>query len=302
LPPEPPDRQDRIAGPGGSVAATAASHPALDKRVSPPPTVTTVIPTYNQEGFIAGAIESAIAQTGHFSHEILVANDGSTDATQDVIDRYCLDYPGLVRSIGGRANLGISLNFRRCFEAAAGFYTAILEGDDYWTDTGKLAAQVAFLDGNPDCSMVFSKILVHNTATDRSATLERQDRIGRDRLGGQDFLDDPNMNLIANFSCCMFRSRILKHIPKIMYSARVNEIAIAFYFDRFGRIGFIDREMSVYRQHASGVWTGSDRTEQLRSGLRAREIALAVADPAFKPGIQRIVDQKYLLPLSKIAS
>src|SRR5690606_34346862 len=121
-----------------------------------------VIPTYNQERFIRFALESAIMQTGDFEHEILVADDGSTDGTRAIIEEFVGAHPKLVRSIGTAVNRGISANFRRCFQEASGDYIAILEGDDYWLRPDKLSRQLAFLEGEPECVMVFSKIDVLN--------------------------------------------------------------------------------------------------------------------------------------------
>jgi glycosyltransferase involved in cell wall biosynthesis len=50
-------------------------------------TVTAVIPAYNAEKYIARAIDSALAQT-HQPDEIIVVDDGSTDATAEIIKRY----------------------------------------------------------------------------------------------------------------------------------------------------------------------------------------------------------------------
>ncbi|WP_139247713.1 glycosyltransferase [Hyphomicrobium sp. CS1GBMeth3] len=264
--------------------------------------ISTIIPTYNQEEYIGGAIESALKQRGNFVHEILVANDGSTDGTQAVIDSYCRQYPDIVRSIGGDDNIGISKNFWRSFDAASGSFVAVLEGDDYWTADDKLQAQSEFLISNPDCSMVFSMIEVHDIQRDTRKVLERQAALKKSKLDGSDFLADPNMNLIANFSCCMFRSGLIKTLPTVLFEKRLNEIALAFHLDRYGKIGFINRVMSVYRQHPQGVWTGSDRRAQLSSGLEARKTACALARDEYKGAIRSVIEQKFITPLAQMES
>ena len=261
--------------------------------------VTTFIPTYNQEGFIAQAIESALMQNRDFGYEILISDDGSTDGTRDIIARYCADYSDIVRSIGDGVNRGISGNFRRGFESARGKYVAILEGDDHWIDPDKVKKQKLFLDNHENHSMVFSKILVHDIQRNVKSTLERQENITGDTLTGFDFLSDPNMNLIANFSCCMFRTELMRNAPELIYENRINEIGIAFYFEKIGPIGFIDEVMSVYLQHANGVWTGSDRKRQLESGLRTRQISRIMADARYRDGIDTVIEEKFLRPLSR---
>ena len=263
--------------------------------------VTVFIPTYNQKEFIAKAIESALTQKRNFEYEIMISDDGSTDGTPDIVKQYCMKYPDIIRSIGDGVNRGISKNFKRGFKQARGEYVAVLEGDDYWTDPDKVIKQKLFLDKNQGHSMVFSKILVHDMQRDMKSTLPRQDNIVGDTLTGIDFLNDPNMNLIGNFSCCMFRAEVMRNAPELIYENRINEIGVAFYLEKVGPIGFIDEVMSVYVQHGKGVWTGSDRKQQLESGLRTRQIAMIMADAQYHESIDKVIQEKFLIPLSEFS-
>ena len=65
-------------------------------------TVSVVIPTYNRKKDIVRAVQSALAQT-HPPFEVLVIDDGSTDATADVVRAM----PAPVRYIG-KPNGGVS--------------------------------------------------------------------------------------------------------------------------------------------------------------------------------------------------
>ncbi|WP_428029693.1 glycosyltransferase family 2 protein [Ancylobacter sp.] len=260
------------------------------------PTVTTVIVSYNQKDYIAQAIESVLAQRGDFFHDIVVADDGSTDGTAEIVRDFHARYAHRMRVIGDGVNRGISGNFRRAFETAGGEFLAVLEGDDYWSDKNKLARQIAFLQENPDCSMVFCKIEIETPGTRGRTTLERQDRLNTDKLDGSDFLADPSLNLIANFSSCLFRSDVMKALPNGLFRHRLSEIALAFHLETLGPIGYLDRPMSVYRQHAQGVWTGATEEAQRASGRLVREAALRVARDVYKPAIQAIIDTKYGAP------
>ena len=264
--------------------------------------VSTVIPTYNQREFIRGALESAIMQIGEFEHEILVSDDGSTDGTAEIVQEFVTKFPSLVRSIGNTENVGISANFLNCFQKATGDLIAMLEGDDYWLHPRKLADQVKFLEENSDCSMVFSKIEILDEKCGTRTPLERQERLMTSKLEGADFLADENMNLIANFSSCCFRADLMKTAPSALFEGRINEIAVAFYLERYGRIGFLNEAASVYRMHGAGVWSGSDRRTQLEGGLAARQMALKVAKPEHRSAIESIIHSKFSAPLAALDS
>ena len=59
--------------------------------MSPPPTVSVVVATYNYGRFLAGALDSVLGQT-YPDFEVIVIDDGSTDETPAVIAPY-LDNP-----------------------------------------------------------------------------------------------------------------------------------------------------------------------------------------------------------------
>lgn len=212
----------------------------------------------NQNAFIGRAIESALAQNRDFGYEILILDDGSMDGARDVVEQYRVRYPDFIRSIGDGVNRGISGNFKRGLEQARGKYIAVLEGDDYWTDPDKTRKQKDFLESHESHAMVFSKILIHDLQRDIKSALPCQDNIAGDTLTGVDFLNDPNMNPIANLSCCMFRTEAMRDAPDLICENRGNEVGMAFYHEKIGPIGFIKDIMSVYVKHAQSVWTGGD--------------------------------------------
>lgn len=264
------------------------------------PRISTIIPTYNHQDFILAAIESAVRQEGDFDHEIIVCSDGSNDKTPTIIANYARENPGVIRNLSLSANNGISETFRRCIAASTGDYIAILEGDDIWTDNQKLKKQMSFLHENIDCSMVFSKISVKRLPSGKETLLPRQNNLKKDKLDGSDFLADESMNLIANFSCCMFRSHVMKNAPSRLFEGRFNEIAVAFYLERHGKIGFINEALSIYHQHEKGVWTGSSREQQLISGIETREMVADVAHPRYRSSILEIIETRYKKPLSEL--
>lgn len=106
------------------------------------PLVSVIIPVYNQERYLASAVESVLNQT--FSDfELIVVDDGSTDRTPDVIASFVSRIRALRKPNGGGAsalNLGI--------QEARGAWIAWLSSDDLWEPT-KLERQIAEIRRQP---------------------------------------------------------------------------------------------------------------------------------------------------------
>ena len=256
------------------------------------PAVSTIILGYNHMDYITEAIESALAQDGDYKQEILLSDDGSADGTARVMARYAQKYPGRIRDISRGGNFGISENYRHCFSEAAGNYIAVLEGDDYWTDSQKNEKQAAFLEENFQAAMVFSRVELLNAADGNRRRLKRQDSLPA-LLDATEFAHNEHLNLIANFSSAMFRRSVMVSLPSFMYEPRINEITLAFYFDFLGKkMGFIDKVMSVYRLNSSSIWTGASEESRLRQSIDIRKSALRIARPAHRCAIQQHLDEK----------
>jgi glycosyltransferase involved in cell wall biosynthesis len=104
--------------------------------------------TYNRPQFIGRAIESILAQQFQ-DWELLVVHDGPNEEIP-VLMREWQERDSRIhyfrRTIPG--NIAEASNFGLAH--ARGEYIAVLDDDDFWTDTEKLSKQTAFLDGHPD--------------------------------------------------------------------------------------------------------------------------------------------------------
>lgn len=117
------------------------------------PLVSVHIITYNQESYVARAIEGALQQQTDFAVEIVVGEDCSKDGTRDIVFRYQREHPERVRVLTSDRNVGAFENSDRVLKACRGKYIAICDGDDYWTDPRKLQKQVDFLEAHPEYAM-----------------------------------------------------------------------------------------------------------------------------------------------------
>ena len=109
----------------------------------------------NGERFIQEAIESILAQS-YRSWELLLVDDGSTDASTGIAQRYVGHFPGRIRYLEhpGHANRGMSASRNLGIRHARGAYIALLDADDVWLRP-KLQRQIALLRAHPDAAMVY---------------------------------------------------------------------------------------------------------------------------------------------------
>jgi glycosyltransferase involved in cell wall biosynthesis len=117
------------------------------------PLVSAVIPSYNRVGTIRRAVDSAIQQLDSFV-EVIVVDDGSTDATMETLLQYGSRIKIIHQHRGGAAaarNAGI--------DAATGEHIAFLDSDDEWLPE-KTRVQLEYFAANAGlgilaCSALF---------------------------------------------------------------------------------------------------------------------------------------------------
>ena len=92
-------------------------------------TISFLVPVYNTEKYLARCIDSLLIQKGA-DFEIVLLDDGSTDSSGAICDRYAAQYPGIVRVIH-KENEGLLMTRRRGFAEARGDWFICVDSDDY---------------------------------------------------------------------------------------------------------------------------------------------------------------------------
>ncbi|HVY76294.1 MAG TPA: glycosyltransferase [Puia sp.] len=107
--------------------------------------VSIVMPVYNGEKYLKEAIDSVLSQT-YSNIELLVIDDGSSDASAAIVSNYPDDRVKLIRN---EVNSGIVFSRNRGLELAEGEYIATLDADDIALPD-RIERQVSFLDTHPE--------------------------------------------------------------------------------------------------------------------------------------------------------
>ena len=162
---------------------------------APPPAVSVIVPAYNAAATILETLRSVSAQT--FERiEIIVVEDGSTDDTAEIVERYARTEPRL--RLIRQANAGVAAARNVAIEQAAARYIAPIDADDLWHPT-RLEKHLAALEQNSNAGFVYSPF----------RTLDAYGRvIGSHPLFGFEghvFHRQLFFNMIGNGSGIMFR-------------------------------------------------------------------------------------------------
>ena len=92
--------------------------------------ISVIVPVYNGETYLAKCLDSLLAQT-HTNLEILLINDGSTDATEFLCQQYAAKDARIVYI--AQENKGVSVARNKGLNAMTGDYLAFMDADD-WLD------------------------------------------------------------------------------------------------------------------------------------------------------------------------
>jgi glycosyltransferase involved in cell wall biosynthesis len=122
------------------------------EEIAPTPLVSVIIPAYQAARTLGRALDSALNQD-YPALEVIVADDGSTDDTRQVVEGYMARDPRV--QYLWQANQGIGATRNNAVARARGEYLAMLDADDEWLP-GKLQVQVDILQRYSSIGLVFT--------------------------------------------------------------------------------------------------------------------------------------------------
>jgi SAM-dependent methyltransferase len=115
----------------------------------PVPRVSVIMSTHNDSAYLPLAMESILQQT-FTDFECIVVDDGSTDATPGILQRYA---DPRIRIIRHEQNAGLTRSLNEALALCRGVYVARMDGDDIALPE-RFEKQVAFLEANPEVGLV----------------------------------------------------------------------------------------------------------------------------------------------------
>ncbi len=118
--------------------------------------ISVIIPVYNAEKSIEKSLISIKNQTWNGVFEITIVNDGSTDKSAEIIEKYQQKNPDQIITLIHQENGGVSKARNAAMKIAKGEFIALLDSDDEWLPK-KTEHQLKFLhDENLEIDFISS--------------------------------------------------------------------------------------------------------------------------------------------------
>ena len=217
--------------------------------------------TFNGEKYIAEQLESILQQTIAVD-EIVVCDDGSTDATWEILERYKNHYPAVFRIFKNEKTLKVTKNFEKAINLCTKDIIFLCDQDDLWLPD-KTQKIVEFFENNPDKSAVChdlqlmkeGKILEYtNWYTLNFSPIELEEMSFSERL-----LFRGNVITGAGFAFRNFRTEIELDTLSTKF---LHDRQLGLFFALENKLGAISESLSVYRLHEN---------QQVGTNLKIRE-------------------------------
>jgi GT2 family glycosyltransferase len=231
------------------------------------PTVTALIPAFEAERFVDAAVRSALAQD--YPAELLdvvVVDDGCTDATAAIVQRLVDEHPGRVRLIR-QENRGLVGAVNRAAEAADGELLALLDADDLWP-ADKIRRQVELLALRPEVGLVYTDMRVIDAD---GAVLDRSwlagSRPPQDREVGR-FLEHNSVTASSVVVRAALRDRLFPIPDEMPWADWWLGVRAA----QVSRVAYMAEPKTLYRFHGANMSLGSQGAVRLRELRKALSV------------------------------
>lgn len=284
-----------------SQATSAAS-------IAPAPRVSVVMPTYNVARYVEEAIRSVLRQDKE-DLELIVVDDGSTDATPEVVARVAAQ-DSRVRFFR-QANSGRpSIPRNRGIKEARGGIVTFLDGDDIYLES-RVAKIVQVFEQHPDIGIVFHDLVRMSQEGNRSpgtwlhgfkfpeGAREFLDDIGNGIYLGKDsfyrYVSSVYCPLLMN-GTAIRREVLSRQTGLFREDMRCGEdIDLWFRIIKDARVAYIDEPLAVYRYREDS--TTEDREDfflgTIRAHLANMERARGILTKAEQERYRRRIAERY---------
>ena len=135
------------------------------------PRVSVLMPVYNGERFLKVSIDSILSQTFR-DFEFIIADDGSTDGSQKIIEDYKQKDTRII-ALRNKHNIGTSRTLNKGLSIAKGKYIVRMDADD-WSYPDRIERQCDYMQKHPKVGVSGGAIEVCNEKLNIPFNFSRQ--------------------------------------------------------------------------------------------------------------------------------
>lgn len=216
-----------------------------------------VVCTYNGERYLEKLLDSLLTQT-YRPLEIVISDDGSSDSTCQIIEKFRSAHDDAVKVLENKANKGLNHNFMNAFKHASGDYIFPCDQDDVW----KVDKVERLIQEIGDRDMIY---------TDSILVTEGLGDMGQERSDIVNMVTESELMYFLFCNCVAGHSLMFKRpLLDVMYpydSHIPNDLWITWAALCQNGIKYLDWGSVYYRQHDSNI---SDPLKK-RSGQNMRD-------------------------------
>lgn len=238
--------------------------------------------TYNGSRFLPEQL-AGIAKQIRLPDEMVICDDGSSDATPEIVEDFSRSVSFPVRFVRNEENLGSTKNFEKAIALCTGDLIALSDQDDIWLPE-KLVRQAEILERSPEIGGVFSDAeLVDDQSKSIGATLWARFLFTPQKQKMFSSGKAPTVLLERNVvtgATLMFRSdlrALFLPIPKIWY----HDGWMAWMMALYSRLAFIPEPLMQYRRHTDqqvgagvlGKLPLRKKLDQRKRGMAAKQLS-----------------------------
>jgi glycosyltransferase involved in cell wall biosynthesis len=235
--------------------------------MSAEPRISIAMATYNGARYIREQLDSLAAQT-LLPCELVVTDDGSTDATLEIVADFASIAPFPVRVHRNENRLGFGENFLRATSLCEGEYIAFCDQDDVWLPK-KLARCVISLDHPSVLLCVHSAELIDESGNIRGRRFPDYQSYTRHATSDNPWdLSYPGFAMIFRRDLIKLFLPIARRIsPRLEFCFGAHDLFVNFIAANLGDTVFLSEGLAWYRQHEAHT-CGAPQVWGIREKLR----------------------------------
>ena len=142
--------------------------------------ISVIMATYNCEKTVEKAIDSILAQT-YTNWVMIICDDGSSDGTFAILNRYAEEYPDKFVIIQNEQNRKLPYSLNHCLQYVQTDLVARMDGDD-WSAPDRFEKQIVFLREHPECHLVGTGIAVSDGSSVLTTIVQPAKPVPKDML------------------------------------------------------------------------------------------------------------------------